>query len=174
MRRLLHSLGAALLASSLLAVACSSSPEPPSADGGSCAELASRCHPVSTPLGKECHELGHAGDEARCGPRSAECLAECPVGYDAGAHATHDAGPTDAEADGDAGATPCATYCACMSTTCSDQPGYPFADEAACLAACADFTAEHLACQTDACEDAKIAIDKAHDCEHASGLVACH
>lgn len=174
MPRSLRSLGAALLASSVLAIACSASPEQVAAADGSCAELASRCHPVSTPLGKECHELGHDGDDAKCGPRRAECLAECPIDYDAGAHAAHDAGATDAEAGGDAGSTPCATYCACMSTTCSDQPDYPFADDAACLAACANFTAEHLACQSDACEDAKIAVDKAHDCEHASGLVACH
>jgi hypothetical protein len=162
-------------------VACSSSDDKnttPADYTGSCAELASRCHPIKTPLGIECHELGHTGDDAKCGPRKAECLAECPV------QAEDDGGKADGSSttnlDGGADAAdaggPCADYCVCMATTCSDQPDYPYADEAACLVACNAFTAEDRTCHAAACEEAKTAEaeDKDHECMHASGAIACH
>ena len=163
-----------------IVLACSSSSSTPSNTdyAGSCRELASRCHPIQTPLGHECHELGHDGDDAKCGPRKNDCLAECPE-RDGGDHSPTDSGndhPTDAASDGaaEAGVNPCEAYCACMSATCASEPNYPFADEVACLSACAGFSADDRACFADHCEDAKTAADKEHDCEHASGAVACH
>lgn len=164
-----------------LFLACSSSSSVPKTDDftGSCSLLASRCHPIKTALGKECHALGHDGDDAKCGPRRSACLAECPETVDTDASTPADSGgeePKDAGGDAapDAASTPCATYCACMVATCASEPNYPFAGEAACLAACAGFTADDRSCYTGHCEDAKTAADKEHDCEHASGAVACH
>lgn len=165
-------------------VACSSSSSTPPAEtfAGSCSDLASRCHPVKTPLGVECHELGHEGDDAKCGPRKDECLAECPEtdgGHpppEDGGSADVDAATADAASDtgADAGPDACAAYCTCMAATCASEPGYPFADEAACLSACSGFTAENRTCFAMHCETAKTAANKKHDCEHASGTIECH
>jgi hypothetical protein len=57
-----------------------------------------------------------------------------------------------------------------MKSACAAE----FADDAACLAACAGFAAKDVACFAQHCEDAKTAADPAHDCEHASGAAACH
>lgn len=164
----------ASLASIALAIACSSSSTPSSTDyTGSCRELASRCHGVSTPLGDECHDLGHDGDDSKCGPRKAECLAECPEkeASDGGHAPADDAGGDDAgDASTDAPADPCSEYCTCMLSACAGE----FADEAACLSTCAAFSEEDFTCYAKHCEDAKTAADPAHDCEHASGAVACH
>lgn len=159
------------------AIACSSSNSTPAPadNAGSCAQLASQCHGVDTPLGHECHELGHDGDDAKCGPRKAECLAACPDdAHGDGGHGEpqpdaggEDAG--DASDDADAG-DPCRTYCDCMKSACATT----FEDDAACLSACAAFPAKDYACFTQHCEAAKTAADPAHDCEHASGAVACH
>lgn len=167
----------ALALGALVACSSSGSSSDSAAYEGSCKELASRCHPVQTTLGQECHDLGHDGDDAKCGPRRAECLAECPeetAHEDAGAPA-EDAGGDDAGGD-DAGPTPCEAYCACMGATCATEPAYPFADDAACLSACAAFSSEDLTCRAASCEAAKSSSghDKEHDCEHASGAVACH
>jgi len=161
------------------AIACSSSSNerPLGADNaGSCALLASRCHGVDTALGNECHDLGHDGDDSKCGPRKVECLAACPDGVhgDGGHVEPHqDAGETrdaSSDADADAGGDPCPGYCDCMKTACATT----FADDAACLSACAALPVEDFACFAQHCEDAKTAADPAHDCEHASGAVACH
>ena len=172
----LHTSLAAITATVLLAVACSSSTPSPAPDyTGSCSQLASQCHGVTTPLGTECHNLGHDGDDSKCGPRKAECLAACPES------AKSDGGhePSDVDAGGDAGAAdastdapadPCPAYCECMKTACASE----FADEAACLSACAAFSAKDVTCFATHCEKAKTAADPAHDCEHASGAVACH
>ncbi|MBX3209426.1 MAG: hypothetical protein KF764_30615 [Labilithrix sp.] len=159
----------------IVAVACSSSTPSPAPDyTGSCRELASQCHGVKTPLGDECHDLGHDGDDAKCGPRKAECLAACPEGAkgDGGGSEPSDvdAGGGETDAATDAPADPCPVYCACMLSTCASE----FADEAACLSACAAFSAKDYACYAKHCEDAKTAADPSHDCEHASGAVACH
>ena len=160
----------------VMAIACSSSNDPPSGadNAGSCALLASRCHGVDTALGNECHDLGHDGDDSKCGPRKVECLAACPEGdHGDGGHTEPDpdAGDTrDASADAEAGADPCRGYCDCMKTACATT----FDDDDACLAACAAFPAKDFACFAQHCEDAKTASDPAHDCEHASGEVACH
>lgn len=168
----------ASLAVVLVALACSSASDPPrpSDEAGSCSQLASRCHGVDTPIGKECHDLGHDGDDARCGPRKVECLAACPEkAHEDGGHGEQ---PSDAGEDAadiadtgsDAPADPCRAYCDCMKTACSSV----FADDAACLSTCGGFSADDLTCFAKHCEDAKTAADPAHDCEHASGEVACH
>lgn len=177
-----RSLRAVALAAAALAVvvvvSCSdSSSSPPGGHHGACAELASRCHPVKTPLGIECHELGHDGDDSRCGPRRAECLAECPETEHGDASHAGDASTTPGDADAsheDAGPDPCVAYCACMLSTCATDAGTTFGDEAACLSACRGFPASDVACYAGHCEAAKTASDPEHDCEHARGDVACH
>lgn len=177
-------LAAGLALGATFAFACSSS-DAPKADtasfAGSCKRLASRCHGVGSALADECHDLGHDGDDATCGPREAECLAACPEGdghaeHDAAAPADDASAPADdAAADAaDAAASACALHCACMTTTCASEPGYPYVDERACLVACEGFDAKTLACVTSSCEKAKAASDPAHECEHASGASACH
>jgi spore coat protein A len=42
-----------------------------------CGQLANSCHGDATALGVECHDLGHAGDEAACEARHAACIARC-------------------------------------------------------------------------------------------------
>lgn len=90
---------------------------------------------------------------------------------DAAGEDAADAGP---DATADAAPGPCAAYCTCMAATCASESSYPFADEAACLTSCAAFGASDRTCFANHCEDAKTANDKGHDCEHASGTVACH
>lgn len=167
MNRIATTLGALLLA-----VACSStaSSEPAPDAGpsyaGSCATLASRCHPYDTVLAKECHDLGHAGDISKCGPRLGECLAECPE-REAGAGL-----PDDAGADGasDAGPDPsCVTLCDCMKQNCSAVANYPFADEGVCYRACATYTEPERACFSTFCGQAIDAGVRDHACDHATG-----
>lgn len=60
-----------------------------------CEEIGHLCHDFDTGdsgLGHECHEVGHAGDEAACLAIQDDCLALC--GGDAGHH--EDAGHSDA------------------------------------------------------------------------------
>lgn len=164
-RVLALSTGAALA----LAAACSSST--PSGgtpdDTGSCSELATRCHGLPSAISKECHDLGHDGDDARCGPRKSECLAACPEGArDAGHDATAEAG----DAGGDAAVDPaCTAYCTCMAASCGSVKNYPFTDEAVCYSACATFTAADRACFTSFCHDAADSGTKEHECDHATG-----
>jgi hypothetical protein len=49
-----------------------------------CEELGTVCHDVEDPMGVECHELGHAEDEAVCVAMRDECLAHCWAALDAG------------------------------------------------------------------------------------------
>jgi hypothetical protein len=156
-------------------VACSSSSNTPAPDyAGSCEILGKQCHGVGTALADECHDLGHAGDDSKCGPRKAECLAACPEdAHGDGGHGDTDAGSdasTDApNADASDGAVDgCIAYCECMKSACD------VTDEAACKTTCAGFSAADLECFGDHCEAAKTAADPAHDCQHASGEVACH
>ncbi len=163
-----------------MASACSSSNTTAAPDAtGSCRTLASKCHSVKTPLAQECHDLGHDGDDQVCGPRQAECLAACEGGTGHDDEQDVDAGSEAGATTDDAGAdvnatTPCATYCACMAATCASRPNYPYADEAGCLDACAKFPSDGLTCVRTACEKAKAAADKAHECDHASAPVGCH
>ncbi len=157
--------------------ACGSSSSDPPDVAGSCRAIAGACHRYDQGggLAHECHELGHAGDDAACGPKKDECLAACPpveAGADAGQDGSSasdggaDGGPS---ADADAG-DPCATYCQCMQDTCSTQAGYPFATPADCASACAQQAAEERACWPVWCAQAKSATTtKAHLCEHAWG-----
>ncbi|HEX2880494.1 MAG TPA: hypothetical protein VHO25_13265 [Polyangiaceae bacterium] len=68
-----------------------------------CEEIGHLCHDFDTGdsgLGHECHEVGHAGDEAACLAIQADCLALC--GGDGGHHG--DGGHVDAALDaGDGG-----------------------------------------------------------------------
>lgn len=62
-------------------------------DGGVsevCRAISSACHAVDPGSGPihECHDVGHAGDDATCREREAECLALCAA-VDGG---THDGG----------------------------------------------------------------------------------
>lgn len=166
-----------------LLAACSSSSSDPAADvAGACNAIASACHAYDTGagIGAECHDLGHAGDDAKCAPRRAECLAACPEtdgGY--GGHGGHgeDAGNGGAaDAGADAAADPmCVELCTCLDATCKAQQGYPFGAEGSCLAACAKLSAEAKECYPKWCAKAKSS-GGGHDCEHAwgkFGLVEC-
>src|SRR5688572_7543944 len=80
-----------------VAAACSTSPpSSPPAYTGSCRQLARQCHPYDkgAGIGHDCHELGHNGDDSKCGPRKDECLAACPPtdGGDVHEDASADAG----------------------------------------------------------------------------------
>lgn len=60
-----------------------------SPDAGSlCEKIGTQCHPYDLGAGEgdahECHEIGHAGNEANCAAESARCLAACSPS-DAGA-----------------------------------------------------------------------------------------
>jgi hypothetical protein len=176
-----HSLLAAATFAGIVACSSASSTTPPTPDyGGSCQLLANRCHSSSSTLGKECHELGHDGTDDKCGPRKDECLAACPMEDDDAATPVVDAGSpdattsTEAGADASDGGAACAAYCTCMGATCAAEPAYPYANEAACLSACKSFDAKGRACVVAACETAKSAADKAHECEHAAGPSGCH
>jgi len=166
----------AMLTILVAVAACSSSSSGSPVDdpAGSCRLLAKQCHPSKTALGIECHELGHEGDDAKCGPRKADCLAACPI-VDGGDHdedAAVEAGPIDAggaDAADAAGDPLCEAYCSCMAGTCAAIPGYPFTTPTSCAAACAALTAAERACWPKFCESAKVASDKAHDCGHAWG-----
>jgi hypothetical protein len=165
------------LLGSFVVVACSSSDSEDIDPKGSCSALASACHGVPGDLAAECHELGHAGDDATCAPRKAECLAACPASAhdagdaggsakDAGGLGSNDAGGANPDASPDPG---CVAYCACMTTACGDQPNYPFAADGVCLAVCADFSAEERSCFGNFCTEASDAGAREHLCEHATG-----
>lgn len=159
----------AAFAALALAAACSSStPSGSTPDyAGSCSELASKCHGIASTVAKECHDLGHDGDDARCGPRKVECLAACPEGArDAGKDAPAEAG----DAGGDAAVDPsCTAYCTCMKASCGSEKNYPFTDESVCYAACATFTAAERTCFTGFCREATDSGAKEHECDHATG-----
>lgn len=153
--------------------ACSSTtPSTPTDHAGSCDLLATRCHASTTPRMKECHELGHDGDDAKCGARREECLAECPEEA-----VPADGGGGDAPADassvsdaGDAAADPaCVALCDCLGATCASQNNYPFEAPGSCETACAGFSASDRACFRAFCEKAADGGSKAHDCDHATG-----
>ncbi len=167
----LPTVGVALLAGvAVIAIACSSSDgtAAPAPDyTGSCSILASRCHGIANDLAKECHDLGHGGDIAKCGPKKDECLAVCPEG----ASEPSDAGASDAS-DAPLDATPdpaCVTYCTCMKATCSSMTNYPFTDESTCYSACAVYSAEARTCFQAFCVEATDSGAKDHACEHATG-----
>lgn len=141
---------------------------------GSCAAIATRCHPYDkeSAIGHECHDLGHDGTDTTCAPRKAECLAACPE---------REAGPKPPPVDaavvdgGDAAAdaapdTFCADYCTCLADTCAAIAGYPFAAAGSCASHCAVLSAEEKACWPKFCADAKTSTsNKMHLCEHAWG-----
>jgi hypothetical protein len=155
-----------------LAVACSTS----NSGGedqtkGACQALASGCHSASKGggLAAECHDLGHAGDDAACFAKKSSCLAACPeVG-------PTDSGASDASAPSDGGAgdgattdPACAAYCTCLAGACSAIAGYPFAPAGSCESACAAQSAAERACFPRWCAKAESS-KGVHDCEHAWG-----
>ena len=152
----------------LVAVACSASNDNTSTViQGACATLATRCHGIPTAIAKECHDLGHAGDDAKCTPRHSECLAACPEGMheaDAG-----DDAPSSSDAGADAANPACTAYCDCMSSRCGNEVNYPFTEESVCYAACASFSAAERTCFHDFCERAVDAGVKSHACETRHG-----
>jgi hypothetical protein len=162
-----------------VAGACSSSTSDPPDPTGSCDLLASRCHHYAkdSALANECHELGHTGDDTKCGPRKDECLAACPP-FDA---AKPDVDVPDAPADAaagdssdapvDSGPDVCPDYCKCLNDTCSAVTGYPFASVDQCLAACKQMTDPQKKCWPGFCAQASAGgSTKNHNCEHAWGL----
>lgn len=170
-----HLLVLGLVAFTTLAVAsaCSDDSNPAAPDySGSCDVLASQCHGGASPLAVECHDLGHAGDDAKCGPRRDECLAACPkegTEPEPTKDASADSAPAD-DAAAEAGpSAACVDYCTCMATSCSTMNNYPFTDESVCFSACAAFSDEERACFQFHCDDAAGSGSHDHACDHATG-----
>jgi len=167
-----------------LVVACSDDPDPAPNYSGSCAILASQCHPYDgkTQIGHDCHELGHAGDDSKCGPRLAECQSGCPE-IEGGSLPFHivdgavvDEPTNDAAADGptaDSGPDECTAYCACLEDTCKAKYDSIYAT-GSCVATCKTFTTENRTCWQKFCGRAKnlSEANRAHECDHASGVLA--
>lgn len=180
--------GAALGFGALVACSSSNDDAPPSY-AGSCATLASQCHPYAqkSALGNECHELGHAGDDSKCGPRLAQCQAECPP-TDGGGHLPFEivdgqvVNRSDANDAEDANSTDsasavdgiCNDYCDCLTPTCGSQSGYPYATIEQCRATCASkLTADEKACWPKFCDRARALSEanRQHECQHAMGFL---
>jgi hypothetical protein len=166
-------------AAAIVFAACSTSSDSssgaPADVTGSCAVLASQCHPYDkeTAIGHECHELGHDGTDSACAVRKAECIAACPL-REAGPTPTTDASvDPEGGAEGGADAAPdtfCADYCTCLTDTCATVAEYPFAAAGSCEAHCAVLSAAERACWPKFCADAKASTtNKVHLCEHAWG-----
>ena len=156
----------------LLFVACSATPSAgPDAGAsiaGSCDALASACHPYSreSALGKECHDLGHEGDDAKCAPERDRCLAGCPPrDASTGTDAATDA-PTDAATD--AASPLCTALCSCLDQHCKAKTGYPFASTSSCLETCARWSDAERECFPKWCNQARTTSSN-HVCEHAWG-----
>lgn len=152
-----------------LAPACSSEAPASEDPRGSCSVLASACHALSKNGGlpKECHDLGHAGDDTACAAKKSACLAACPEGQ-APADGGSDAVAADAGSDGASADPACAAYCACLASACATIAGYPFAAAGSCASACAAQSADERACFPKWCAKAESSRSK-HDCEHAWG-----
>jgi hypothetical protein len=147
---------------------------------GSCGTLASRCHPYDkvSAIGKECHDLGHDGDDAKCSPRHDECLAACPPTEAGTAHpsdaSVEDASIPDGSAPDGSGSAPdagdvCTPFCECMTSTCATTAGYPFTGTPDCVAKCPLTDSALRTCLPKWRERAKTLSNKTHTCEHAWG-----
>lgn len=98
------------------------------------------------------------------------------TGQDAGSETSgsstghaHDTGntTTGGGATGD-----CEAFCGCMTAHCSQYEAYPYADEAACMDACAALLPATLTCFAGFCTDAELEPSPGlaeHWCEHAWG-----
>lgn len=157
----------ALLLGLLLAPACSSEGPAGDAASGACQEIASACHPYGSGGGlpRECHDLGHAGDERACSEKKSACLDACP---DATPPSDGGAAADGAASDGAPADPACIAYCACLAGACSAVAGYPFAAQGSRLAACAAQSAEQRTCFTRWCAKAESS-KGLHDCQHAWG-----
>lgn len=74
-------------------------------------------------------------------------------------------------AGGGVGAPPeCVAWCGCLATYCASFPGYPFADEDACIATCLETDDALVSCWLGFCETVESNPGLAdHQCEHAWG-----
>lgn len=69
-------------------------------------------------------------------------------------------------------AAECEGFCGCMTAQCSGFAAYPYADEAACLEACAGLSPAELTCFAGFCANAEVEPSdglEEHWCEHAWG-----
>lgn len=132
---------------------------------GACDAIASACHAVGDGGGlpRECHDLGHAGDDVACAEKKDDCLAACPKGQ--ATPATSDGG---SDADVSSPDPECDAYCRCLAGACAAIDGYPFAAPGSCSAACSAQSPAERACYPRWCAKAESSRAK-HDCEHAWG-----
>lgn len=70
--------------------------------------------------------------------------------------------------------SPCEMLCDCLELNCAEQEEYPFSDTTTCLDWCEQQPAQNLECHLGYCEEASIAIDPLHSCEHAWGDLGDH
>jgi len=155
-------------------VACSSAST--SADAGapvagSCDAISSACHAYDkiSSTGHDCHELGHAGDDAKCAPEREKCLTACPP-RDASAAQDQDAS-VDAQTDAPAPSQLCVDLCGCLDQVCKAKAGYPFSAASSCLDTCAGWSAAQHECYPKWCKLARTN-STGHVCEHAWGAHA--
>jgi len=101
-----------------------------------------------------------------------------PSESSSGTTADESTGPSETSSTTDASETSgdtalCEAFCGCMAATCSGYDAYPYADEAACLDACAAFDEPTLACYGSFCQQATDSEGTLveHYCEHAWGAL---
>lgn len=173
MKRAVPFAGAAFL--TCIAVACgTTSSAPPEDPAGSCRVIASACHfyDQGSGLAHDCHELGHAGDDVKCGPRKAECVSACPPREGGTTHPEDAQAPDGADGGADApadGPDMCIAYCDCLAQSCSMVAGYPFSAPGSCAAQCVQMNTDQRACWPKWCQGASTSAIHDHYCEHAWG-----
>jgi hypothetical protein len=149
-----------------LAFACSNIDSPEAQASGACQAIASACHSWGRNGGvaEECHDLGHAGDEAACAAKKSGCVAACPATPPGDGGGAVDGGASDGSSTDPA----CAGYCSCLAGACAAIAGYPFTAPGSCASACAAQSAAERACFPRWCAKAESS-KGVHDCEHAWG-----
>lgn len=160
-----------------------------------CDQIIEVCHykdDGTDPTISACHGVAHEGGD--CLAQLDACVAYCnaapPLGTGTSGGSSGGSGSGTASGSGtgssgtsggsgstgstDSGSTSggnagCAAYCTCMSGTCATEVGYPWADEAACLSACEQFTTAEMTCWDMWCYQASLGGAVDHLCEHAWG-----